>query len=433
MKKQLGLAMFFLVVVLISFNWSLFVFFAQDDFILINHFSQNSFLIDLQNVFGKPLVSHWRPMHNLFFFIAGNLFERNFFLYHLLSVIVHSLGAFFVFKLARKLTFDTTTSLFTGTLYAINPSHFASIAWISGGAMTIGFLFFILSCYLWLKTKKRLSLAFFALSLLASEAMFVGIFIILLLNKIYRGLRVKYLDFINFSFICLLIAAAKITIFRSESISDVYSIEFSIKTLYAFKYYVARVLGLAEISGDLVVTFCFLTVYAALAMGLILKSKTKKDKRLFIFLISTIAFGILPLIIIPKHLSAHYANISIFGFSLLIGQVLSRYRPLAKMLLFSAIASLFIFNINLARSHSWVVDRANLAKSYIEKIEDLRPAAGSTLFIQDGKLFSSESAYIALGSGKAVDFWFREMQYGLCFEFLKNCNTFGANIYFLEN
>jgi len=58
------------------FYKSLNVFFVQDDYILINNFSQNNLWQDFKNVFAYPNVSHWRPLHNLYFLVSGNLFGK---------------------------------------------------------------------------------------------------------------------------------------------------------------------------------------------------------------------------------------------------------------------------------------------------------------------------------------------------------------------
>ena len=74
MKKDFWVLLFLAILVFALWYKALFNFFAQDDFILINHFSQNNVWQDLKNLFGPPTVTHWRPIHNLYFF--GSLMEE---------------------------------------------------------------------------------------------------------------------------------------------------------------------------------------------------------------------------------------------------------------------------------------------------------------------------------------------------------------------
>ena len=162
---------------ILSFSFfykSLDIFFVQDDFILINYFSQNNLLSDFKNVFTYPSVSHWRPLHNLYFLVSGNLFGKFYPAYHLLTLVILAASAFMIFKVLRLLTKNANVSLLGAIVYTVHPSHFVSIFWISGSATIIGFLFLISSFYFYLINQKNWALLIFVLSLLASEAMVAG-------------------------------------------------------------------------------------------------------------------------------------------------------------------------------------------------------------------------------------------------------------------
>src|SRR3990167_11011414 len=99
---------------ILSFSFfykSLDVFFVQDDFILINYFAENNLLTDLKNVFAYPSVSHWRPLHNLYFLISGNLFGRFYPGYHAFALIIHTASAFMISKVLRLLIKNVNVSL----------------------------------------------------------------------------------------------------------------------------------------------------------------------------------------------------------------------------------------------------------------------------------------------------------------------------------
>src|SRR3990167_9942171 len=143
------------------FYRSLDMFFTQDDFILINDFSSENLINDLKNTIDPSKATHWRPLHNLYFLVSGNLFGKFYPGYHALTLIIHTAAAFMIFKVLKLLTKNANVS-FLGTLvYALHPSHFVSIFCISGSATTIGFLFLVSSFYLYLKDKKSWALVLF--------------------------------------------------------------------------------------------------------------------------------------------------------------------------------------------------------------------------------------------------------------------------------
>src|SRR3989344_4343532 len=156
------------------FYKSLDVFFTQDDFILINEFSSENLINDLKNTVDPSKATHWRPLHNLYFLISGNLFGKFYPGYHAFTIMVQIASAFMIFKVLRLLTKNANVSLLGAITYAIHPSHFVSVFWISGSATTIGLLFLISSFYFYLINQKNWALLIFVLSLLASEAMVAG-------------------------------------------------------------------------------------------------------------------------------------------------------------------------------------------------------------------------------------------------------------------
>src|SRR3990167_10038003 len=138
----------FVFVILFILSFSIFykslnIFFVQDDFILINEFSSENLINDLKNTIDPSKATHWRPLHNLYFLVSGNLFGKFYPAYHLLTLVIHTVSAFMIFKVLRLLIKNTNTALLGAIIYAVHPSHFVSIFWISGSATTIGFLFLI--------------------------------------------------------------------------------------------------------------------------------------------------------------------------------------------------------------------------------------------------------------------------------------------------
>src|SRR4030065_2741593 len=104
----------FSLLFIISFSFfyrSLDMFFTQDDFILINDFSSENLINDLKNTIDPSKATHWRPLHNLYFLISGNLFGKFYPGYHALTLIIHIASAFMIFKVLKLLTKNANVSL----------------------------------------------------------------------------------------------------------------------------------------------------------------------------------------------------------------------------------------------------------------------------------------------------------------------------------
>lgn len=396
---------------------ALFNFFSQDDFIFIEHFSQNNLASDIRNVFGPPTVTHWRPLHNLYFLIAGNIFAKNFIGYHLLTFAVVIITVFFVYKISQFLTKNNTAAVVSAIFYLASPSHFVSMFWISGAATLIGFLFLAVSFWSYLSNKKLQSFVFFILAILASEAMIVGIIVfsaLIVVNNLGR----------DFKFLLTLIlgslpfALVKL-IFTSRETFEVYKLEVSTRTVDAVIYYITRILGFSETSQDQLTSFGLLLLWSFIIVSSS-KFLLKNYKRL-ILPSAAIFAGLFPFILIPSHLSAHYMNISIWGLSMILALVFARLRNVSILFIAAIFLAISLINIEKTKGNNWVVTRSNLAKEYIKKIENDNPPTGSTLVFKDSQLSTAQEAYIALGTGEAIKFWFADRNYTTCFSAFEDC------------
>ena len=427
MKKDLIIFVLLSVLVFAVWHRDLFNFFTQDDFIFINHLSQNSLWQDIKNVFGPPQVTHWRPLHNLYFLIAGNIFGKNYFGYHVLTLLIHLGTTLLIYKILRKLIKNFGAAVSSAFLYAIHPAHFVSLFWISGGATVIGFFFLIASFYGYLLGKKIISLALFALALLASEAMIVGIVIFGLGILLRRFETVQQRNVIAFgkfltqiTIITVVFVIIRFGFLTPVVTFNVYPMELSLKNLEAIKYYLLRIAGFAESSGDLAISillFGWLTIVAVFLVKRILERKNIY----LMFSLAVIIVGLFPFILIPSHLSPHYMNVSIFGFSMIMAFSLKHSRVITTLMMLVIFLVISFYNISLTHKNNWVVMRSNLAKEYIAKIENDNPPVASTLMFDDNQLSTSQEAYIALGKGEAIGFWFAGKNYKTCFVAFENC------------
>lgn len=433
MKKELLVLLFLGFITCLVYFKSFNVFFAQDDYILINQFSQNRFWENLANAFGMPTVNHFRPVHNLFFTLSGSLFEKNYFLYHALIFAIHVVSGFFVYKVIWRLGENDKSAVLGGLLYTISPIHFVSLYWISGGATILGFFFLITSFYSYLLGKLRLSGVLFLISLLASEAMVVGIVIFFVWEFLrtkrinFHGLRPVIFSFslkmnrflILLGFISVSFVAIHTTFLSPSKASESYTLEISSRTISAFKYYSSRILWVVD-SDDKI----FLKSLSSVFVGIMILSVfvlNGKKRKVLLFSISVIAAGFFPFMLIPNHLSPHYMNISTLGLAIIGGGIISRFNDFFLILLMGIIMVLSLLNINIYEKSHWVVMRANLARASIEEIQAKNLSYGSKITFADNARYTSKEAYIALGTGKAIDFWFGDKDYKNCFTFQEDC------------
>lgn len=418
MRRDLIILAIILIPTLIIFRQALGVFFVQDDFILIDHFSQNNLWRDLKNTFGKPEVTHWRPFHNLYFLIAGNIFNKNYVGYHLLTITIHVSAVLFVFKIGQFLTKNNLAALLASLFYALHPAHFVSIFWISGASTTIGFLFLSASFWCFLLKKKVLAIISFIFALLASEAMIVGIGAFVTLAIIRKNDR-------TFKFLLMLVLIGsffvliKLVLTPSEAY-EIYKPEISTKTIKTSFYYVLRILGFAEISGDqltsLLILIFWIVVIVSTKKWLFLKSHKQ-----FILASVIIVAGLFPFVLAPAHLSPHYMNISIWGLAIFLASVFKNCRIVTNTSLLLILMVTSFVNIADTFDNNWVIKRSILARTYLDKINKNNIASGSMLIFSDNEISTSKEAYISLGSGKAIDFWFDDKEYKYCFTFKEKC------------
>src|SRR3990167_1840927 len=262
----------FVFVILFILSFSIFykslnIFFVQDDFILINEFSSENLINDLKNTIDPSKATHWRPLHNLYFLVSGNLFGKFYPAYHLLTLVIHTVSAFMIFKVLRLLIKNTNTALLGAIIYAVHPSHFVSIFWISGSATVIGFLFLISCFYLYLKNKKSWALVLFVLSFLASEAMVAGAAIFTSYELFVKRKIIDRRFLLKVAAISLGFLFIRFLFLTSDTTFRSYPIEISRGTVDAVFYYFLRLLGFAETSKDVFTSIVLIFWIAAIAFA----------------------------------------------------------------------------------------------------------------------------------------------------------------------
>lgn len=414
---------------LLFFNKSLTTFFTQDDFILISHFSQNGFGENLINVFGKPEVTHFRPIHNLFFMISGMFFEKNYIAYHLIVLLIHVISGFLIFEIVLKLLKRKSVAFASSFLYLINPSHFVSLNWISGSATVLGFTLFLTCFYLLLNGKKMFSVIFLFLSFLASEAMVTGAVIIILWVLLFEKFEREKKLLLTIIFVTIGFIFLRLSFLTPATTYEAYKTDFSLKILDISRYYILRTIGTGE-SDNLKVLKIFLAALVLLAALFLTRIKKKFDKKIIIFSLFVAFFGLFPFVLLPEHLSPNYMNLPIFGFALFLGVILNHIKKTLRFMLILLISIIYFLSISETYKDNWVIKNSIISKTYIEKVESLNLTNGSTLIFHDNYISDSKTAYILLGGGKAIDFWFKNNDFKPCFVFYQTCTMTGLDKYY---
>jgi hypothetical protein len=131
-----------------------------------------------QGVTPAFLANAYRPVYLLWFRINDAIFGSHASGWHFTSVVAHLVATYCVFLLARRISGEWPTALFSGLLFGLHPVHIEGVAWISGvdDPLVAGLL---ISAYLcWLRYREAgsivrpwlgASLALYALAMLIKE------------------------------------------------------------------------------------------------------------------------------------------------------------------------------------------------------------------------------------------------------------------------
>ncbi len=97
----------------------------------------------------------YSPLKTLIHSINYNLFGLNPLGHHLFSIIVHLLGTFFAYKIAKKISGSFNIAILCALFFGLHPVHVEAIASITGSVDTLGAVFALISFYYYLKTKAQ--------------------------------------------------------------------------------------------------------------------------------------------------------------------------------------------------------------------------------------------------------------------------------------
>ena len=123
-------------------NWSfLWKAFTREEF----WYSDAAFLPHYRNYRPLLLVNYWIHYH---------LFGLNPAPWHASIVAVHLLATWLVFKIARRLTGESTPALLAASLFALTPIHAAAVVWMAASGMVLSTTLILAAFYLIMQRAK---------------------------------------------------------------------------------------------------------------------------------------------------------------------------------------------------------------------------------------------------------------------------------------
>lgn len=418
MKKELLIFTILGAIGAVFYFRSFAVFFTQDDFILTTQFSAGNFKQDLANSFLAPVVTHFRPLHNLYFLTAGNVFNNNPFGYHLITYLIYVGSIYLVFKAVGKIGFDTKSAFLSSVIFATSPIHFIAINWLSGNALLIGFFLYVLGFYLLKRGNLFPGAAFSFISLLASEALAPVVIATFAVNLISGKLKKEGKISLIIIAAALIYTAVKFIFLTPKNTYLAYKVGFNFDSIKALYFYTTKILGFSGTGNDLLPSTILIILLTYCAYRFI--KNAKRSKKLLLAFSIAVA-GLIPFILIPQHLSPHYAVISLFGVALLWANVFENTNTRISFALITLWIIASFINVQILYKDNWVLKRSMIAKNYLKQIERENFPEGKMLIFDDNKLSSSKEAYISLGEGKAINFYFKDKSYKTCFTFIQQC------------
>ncbi|MCK5840452.1 MAG: tetratricopeptide repeat protein, partial [Bacteroidales bacterium] len=173
----------------------------------------------------------YRPNQQVVYAFLYHFFKLSPVAYHLISILLHLLNAFFVFLLLVRFSFSRNASFIAALLFLIHPVQVEAVSYISGLADPLGLFFLLLGLLSYQKglisrvratqwTRFALSVAFFVAALFTKEnqVIFLPLSIIVgIYTYVNEQKRADSFIFIS-TFVLVLIASAylflKLTVFN---------------------------------------------------------------------------------------------------------------------------------------------------------------------------------------------------------------------------
>lgn len=384
-----------LLVTMLFYGASLTYGFSQDDFFhLIIAKADN--LKEFGNFF-LPHPESWvfyRPLSTQFWYW---LFESLFgwqnapIPMHMAALLIHTANAYLVTLMLEKVfKLTSRAAVLGGAVYAASSIHFLSLFYIGATQQLLTTFFGLLAAYANLKNQKVREVTFFLLSLLSKEIA-LRLVPVVILMRIIRG--ENWVTAVKKSAALIGVAALYLGVRYAVGVSapPEYAFDFGVLTTAATgMWYGLMTLGAPEhlltygLSAGRIDILGFLrdfpiagTLNVGAVVLLLVACLAAKPSRSHVRYIALWGAALIPVFFLPSHRYAHYLDLSLLP---VLAWLLARTNPrwlkmTAGTLLFIA----FTTGQSIDRRTHWTVERAELARSYREKIEAADACHGDAL------------------------------------------------------
>jgi hypothetical protein len=126
-------------------------FFALDDFIWLKQASNPSAADYLRRAFTFPPAGYfdpqtpfWRPLIDVYFFVAWRVFDEEPVAYHIVNVALHGAIAALLAALVWQLTQSWLKAFLAALLFTVLPTYDIAVTWISSATELFGAFFYLL-------------------------------------------------------------------------------------------------------------------------------------------------------------------------------------------------------------------------------------------------------------------------------------------------
>lgn len=420
-------ALIFISSTLILFFPVLHYYFFQDDwFHLVLGDAKNVKEFINFFIFRTDIIA-WRPVSKqVFFFLIINVFHSNSFVPHIIIFLFHLFNVFIIYKIVKKVLNNNLNALVTAFLYATAAFHFTTLAWISAGELTIGTFFYLAASLILLNyfSTKNVSLYLiailaFILCLCSTEfgvtwPLFIAL--LLFLDHKSKSRLINYLKPLLIPVLLILVYLSLRLLIYKAPVSDSYEISFGLNVIKNFIWYNIWLLNVPEdvrahirflpfvISKDFInagreyifIISIPLLIFLALVLRRFVSFFSKNILNLFLSTFAFLFLSLLPVLVFPNHISAHYLLIPSIGGYIFLGYIISKDHKQSsdkqhQLFVFLTCCCWFLLSFSslaLTKKINWIPGEQSLSKNLTKTIQKKYPYLPnhSTLLIYDSDL-----------------------------------------------
>lgn len=406
MKEKISW-IFLIFIIVVLFLPPLFLNFAQDDFycLLISKANSLKDFLTFFTPYHSFVTSHYnfyRPLTTQFYFgLMQNLFGLNPFPFHLISLLVHVLNTFLVYRLAKEFLNNSKVSLLAAFIYGVNQSLTISIGWASNfqELLVTTFILFGVICY---KRKNDfVSIICFVLALFSKETAISFPFVIFFVTLFY-GKRRELLRLAPYLIILAVYIYFHFIKYKFPE-TESYQLTINKQVVSTLKWYFWWALGLPEMFLDyigprftvlpllwkmffkeavLIFSFFIVTNLLILVSFVVrVRDFSCKTLKTPVFLLIFYLLFLLPVLFFPNNKFPYHQTTALAGLSVLLALLVGSSRKILMVTFVSAFFVLQFASVNLTLRTNPITTRSKLADDNLKPFLNQYPSLPSDAVI----------------------------------------------------